>query len=130
MMLNVTKELEGSESDSTLGKSSPISGSATNVGVNVLAVVSVIFLLRYAMDLFVPIVLAVLFSYALDPLVCATTSLRIPRPAAAALVLLVLIGMLAFGSYSLRNEALTALDALPQAVGKMTLALSASGTGE
>src|SRR5205085_368944 len=46
----------------------------------------IVLFLRYAEQVFVPIVLAVLIGYALDPLVTKIASCRIPRPAASVLV--------------------------------------------
>ena len=54
-----------------------------NAAASMVAVLAVIVLLRYAQDLFTPIVLAALIAYAANPVVTAVQSLHIPRAVAA-----------------------------------------------
>jgi predicted PurR-regulated permease PerM len=71
--------------------------------------------LRTAHALLIPIVIAVLMSYALEPLVVRLQRARIPRVIGAALLLLPLVGGAAWGAYALREEIREALKALPEA---------------
>jgi len=71
--------------------------------------------LRTAGALFIPIVIAVLMSYALEPLVVRLQRAGIPRLIGAALLLLLLMGGAAWTAYALREEIREALKALPEA---------------
>jgi predicted PurR-regulated permease PerM len=83
--------------------------------LTVLAVLGLLFLLRYAQDFFLPCVLGILVAYALDPIVNWVERLRVPRALAAALVFLALLGGLGWGAYALRHQASSAVEMLPQA---------------
>jgi predicted PurR-regulated permease PerM len=83
--------------------------------LTVLAVVATVLLLQYAQSMIIPIVLAVLISYALEPLVVRLVAWRVPRPVAAAVVLLALTAAGATMIYSLRSEAAALVEQLPQA---------------
>lgn len=80
----------------------------------VIAVMAIVWWLRAASSLLVPIALAVCISYALEPIV-AWMSRVMPRLAATSLLMLVLLGASGWGLYSLRDEAAKAIDALPRA---------------
>ena len=82
----------------------------------VLAVVAVLFFLRYASSLLIPIAMAVLISYALEPLVAWLDAHRIPRVAGTVLVLLAVLGAVAGGAYLLRDDASEVIAAVPRAV--------------
>jgi predicted PurR-regulated permease PerM len=85
-----------------------------SAALTVLAVAAVILLLRYAQAMIIPIVVGVLISYALDPIVTRMNEWRVPRPAAAALVLLVVTGSTGSLAYALRGEATALVEQLPQ----------------
>jgi predicted PurR-regulated permease PerM len=57
-----------------------------SVALSILTVLGLVFLLRFAKDLFVPAVLAILIAYALNPLVTLLTRIRIPRVVASIIV--------------------------------------------
>jgi predicted PurR-regulated permease PerM len=80
----------------------------------VIAVVASLFFLQAASQLLIPIVVAVLISYALEPVVAWMERRRVPRLAGAALVLLAILGTAGWGVYSLRDDAQQALEALPK----------------
>jgi predicted PurR-regulated permease PerM len=86
-----------------------------SVALSVIAVLGLIFLLRYAKDLFVPAVLAILIAYALDPLVTALTRIRIPRVFASIAVVFGLLLGTGYGLYALRYQAIAAIESLPKA---------------
>ena len=92
-------------------RSTPSSDS--RVPLWILAVVALLFLLRAAKALFIPIAIAALISYALAPVVSWLERRRVPEMAGAALVLLVILGAAAGGAYALRDDASTLLDTLP-----------------
>lgn len=92
------------------------SSSANTIALIVLAVVAALLFLRFARQLAVPIALGLLISYALEPVVAWLERGRIPRVAGATVVMLTVLGALAFGGYALRDEAGELLRAVPKAV--------------
>jgi predicted PurR-regulated permease PerM len=86
-----------------------------SAALTVLAVIAVVLLLQYAQAMIIPIVLGVLISYALDPVVAWMGRLRLPRPIAAAILLMVLVGAGSWLLYGLRGEAQAIVDKLPSA---------------
>lgn len=94
-----------------------------SLGVSVLAIIAVLFLLKYAQEVFIPLVLAGLLFYALAPVVDALHNLKIPRVLASALVLLTLLGAVAWTTYSVRDEALSVVENLPKAARNLRAAL-------
>jgi predicted PurR-regulated permease PerM len=104
--------------------------SASAVALWILAAVATLFLLRAARTLFIPIALAVLVSYALEPVVAWLAGYRVPRMAGAAVVLLVILAATAWGAYSLRDDARELVEALPKAVQRAReIAASQLGSG-
>src|SRR5687768_3335615 len=89
--------------------------SADTIAVVVLAVVAALLFLRYARLLLIPIALATLLSYALEPLVAQLDRWRVPRVAGATLVMLTLLGAIVLGGYTLRDEARELVRAVPKA---------------
>ncbi|MEO6626736.1 MAG: AI-2E family transporter [Burkholderiaceae bacterium] len=84
-----------------------------SLALAVLAVLATLFALHWARAIVVPLLLGLMVSYALTPIVNRLVLWRIPRAAAAALVLTSIVGALGWGSWSLRNEANNFVDALP-----------------
>src|SRR5687768_11091914 len=101
-------------------------------GIWILAVLATVFFLREARDLLIPIALAILISYALEPVVAWLERRRVPRMAGAALVLLVILALLSGGAYILRDDAVQVVEALPQAAQRareIVLTQFGSGSG-
>jgi predicted PurR-regulated permease PerM len=71
--------------------------------------------LRTAYELLIPIVIAVLLSYAIEPLVARLERLRIHRALGAGLLVAALVAAVAWGLYALRDQLQEAMSALPQA---------------
>jgi predicted PurR-regulated permease PerM len=90
-----------------------------NRALTVLAVAASILLLRYMQDVLMPMVLAALVFYALDPFVDRFQRWHIPRSIGAALVLLVLIGTIAGLGYSLSDNITEVAHDLPAAAEKI-----------
>jgi predicted PurR-regulated permease PerM len=80
----------------------------------ILAILAAVMFLRTARELLIPVVIAVLMSYALEPLVVRLQRAHIPRLIGAALLLLLLVGGAAWGVYALRDEVREALKAVPE----------------
>jgi predicted PurR-regulated permease PerM len=98
----------------------------------IVAVVAIVFLLRAATQLLIPIVLAVLVSYALEPVVAWLARRHVPRIAGAAVLLAAILGVLGWGVYSLRDDALQAVETLPEVARRareLVWSRSASGPG-
>src|SRR5688572_33496564 len=89
--------------------------TARSTAMSLLSLIAVLFLLKYAQDVFIPLVLAGLLFYALDPVVDWLHKLKVPRVVATALVLLTLLGGIAWTTYSVRDEALKVVENLPKA---------------
>jgi predicted PurR-regulated permease PerM len=82
----------------------------------VVATIAIVFFLRSASQLLIPIVLAFLISYALEPVVAFLAQHRLPRPAASSVVLLLILGLGAWGVYTLRDDTVQLVEQLPGAV--------------
>lgn len=97
-------------------------GGQRNVPLILLAVFATIFVLDWAEAFFIPLVLALVISYALGPVVDRLERLAIPRALAAAVLLFAILGGLGAAAWSLRDEAANLLDTLPDAVQKIQAA--------
>lgn len=87
-----------------------------SLSLSILSFVALVVLLRYAEEVLVPIVLAILISYALSPIVdWIVRRVRAPRTIAAALVLVAATGGLVWASYSVRFQAIAVIDQIPEA---------------
>jgi predicted PurR-regulated permease PerM len=86
---------------------------ARSAALTVLAVLAGILVLQYAQAMIIPIVLGVLISYALEPMVASLTRWHLPRPLAAAIVLISITSVGGLLLYSLRTEATDIVQKLP-----------------
>lgn len=84
------------------------------------SVIALLWFLRTARQLLIPIAIAVLVSYAVEPIVARLARLRVPRALGAALVLLLLTALFAWGMYSLRDEVAAMLAAVPDAAARLS----------
>lgn len=96
-------------------------------GVWVIAGVAVVFLLREASQLLIPIVLAVLLSYALEPVVAWLQRRRVPRLAGAGALLAALLALGGWGVLSLRDDAVQAFETLPDVARRARELVSPAG---
>jgi predicted PurR-regulated permease PerM len=94
-----------------------------------LALVATLFTLRWASAVFIPVLLGLTLSYALSPLVDRLTRLRLPRAAAAALLLLGMVGGFGWTGYALADDAGALLESLPAATEKVRAAMAARRSG-
>jgi predicted PurR-regulated permease PerM len=121
---------------SSTARASPVSVAAhvgriarMGAAVVVLAVIALVAALYLARAFFVPLLIGILASYMLRPVVDWLKALHVPRPVAAALVLVVLVGSLSWIAFSLRDEATTMIEKLPEAALKLRQNLSAARAG-
>ena len=75
--------------------------------------------LRLAAEIVIPVLMGLLFSYALTPLVDRLVRAGIPRALGAAAVLIALVGGLAWSTWSLSDQANSLIESLPDAAQKL-----------
>ena len=90
-----------------------------SVSLAILAVLASVFTLRWASAVFIPLMIGLLFSYALSPLVNWLAARRIPRAASAAVLILGLLGGIGGSAFSLSDEASNLVQSLPVAAQKL-----------
>jgi predicted PurR-regulated permease PerM len=98
------------------------------VAVGVTAVIALVAALYLARAFVVPLLIGILASYALSPVVEWLKAIRVPRPAAAALVLAVLVGGLSWVAFSVSDDATAMIEKLPEAARKLRQNLSTART--
>jgi predicted PurR-regulated permease PerM len=101
----------------------PIDVKLRGVALVVTASAAAIALLYWAREVFIPIVLSVLMSYALEPIVSAFMRLRLPRVVAALLVMILFTGGVMYGGYALSDDAAAMVASVPEAAAKLRVAL-------
>lgn len=79
------------------------------------ATLATVFLLQWMQSVLIPIVIGVLVAYALNPFVSTLARVKIPRSVGAALVLLLFVGLLGVGTYTLSGQALEIVKQVPEA---------------
>ena len=109
------------DEESTTTVAGPI--GIRSLSLTVIAIVAAIFALQYGQQFFIPLVISVLVSYALDPIVSWITKRGVARSLAAAVVLLLVVGSIGVSAYSLRDEAATIVQQLPEAAQRLRAAL-------
>ncbi len=90
--------------------------SIRSAALIVLASIATLYFIDWAQPVLLPLVVAVLISYALDPLVSLLDRVRIPRPLGAAIVMASLLGIIAAAGVPLKQEAMAMLDKIPVAI--------------
>ncbi len=104
---------------------------AHSIALTVLAVLAVVFVLRWAQAVFVPVIVGVMINYALGPLVNRMEKWHIPRAIGAAILLLGIVGGTCWMAYSLKEEAASMIESLPDSAKKFRETLSKEwGTSE
>lgn len=96
-----------------------------NMSLVVLAGLAFLFVLHWAKAVFIPVMVGVLFSYALSPVVNWLETRRIPRALSAAVLLLAILGGIGTTAWSLSDEATQLVQALPAAAQKFREAMKA-----
>jgi len=91
----------------------PVPVDMRNAAITVMAAIAVVLVLQYAQSVFIPLVLGLLISYALDPVVTRLERLRLNRAAGAALILLLVVGGGGVMLYQLRSQATQIIEQLP-----------------
>jgi predicted PurR-regulated permease PerM len=90
-----------------------------SVALVVIAALACLWALHWASALIVPLLLGLIFSYALTPLVDRMVRLYLPRAFAAALVLACLVGGVGSLVHSLSDDAVAMIESLPDSAQKL-----------
>ncbi len=96
------------------------------VSLALLATLGSVFMLHWASAVFIPVMLALIFSYALSPAVTRLQRLHIPRAIAAALLMATLGGCTGWTVYALSDDATQFVESLPSAAQKIRQAARAA----
>lgn len=89
----------------------------------IIAAAASVFMLRWASEAFIPVVLSVLISYALEPVVLALMRIRLPRILASALVVGSLAATFGYAGYALSDDAAAIVASLPDAAAQLRQAM-------
>jgi predicted PurR-regulated permease PerM len=95
-----------------------------------LTILAALMFLRTAYELLIPVVIAVLLSYAIEPLVARFERLRVPRALGAGLVVAAVVMTVAWAFYAVRDEFKEALDALPRVAQRVGMWLGAADSAQ
>ena len=90
-----------------------------NVSMIVIASLLALYALRWAAEIVIPVLMALLFSYALTPLVNFLVRAGIRRGLGAAAVMIALVGGIGWGTWSLSDQANNLIESLPDAAQKL-----------
>lgn len=90
-----------------------------SISLVVLATLASVFMLRWASAVFIPVLVGLLFSYALSPVVNWLQLWRIPRALSAAILILLILSGIGVAGYSLSDDASKLVESLPVAVQKL-----------
>jgi predicted PurR-regulated permease PerM len=86
-----------------------------SIALTTIAAVAAVYFLQYAQAVLIPIVLGVLVSYSLEPIVSGLFRARVPRAVGAGVAVVLLVGSIGVGLYTLSDEAMSVVDNVPQA---------------
>lgn len=127
----LSEELSAAEQGNDRNKVQLIEAvNVRSMSLVILTTVATLYFIDWAQAVLLPLVVAVLISYALDPLVSALENLRVPRALAAALVTVAVIAAIAGASVPLQREAVAMLDKVPLAINQFQYEESRKGPEE
>lgn len=90
-----------------------------SVALVVLTVIAALAVLRWASGFFIPLMLGLVFTYALSPVVDALARAHVPRAISAAVLILAILGAAGGAIYSLADDANDLIESLPAAARKL-----------
>ena len=96
-----------------------------SVSLGFIAVIAGLAVLRGASAFFIPLMLGLMFSYALSPIVNALERLRIPRSLSAAVLIVGILGGSIASVYSFSDDATQLINSLPEGAKKLRDAVRA-----
>ena len=111
MSLIARRSLAGAAADAALAADDDAARPRLHTSVDVrsaslaaIAVLLAVFALHWASAVFVPLMMGVMFSYALRPAVDLLRRWRVPRPIGAALVLVSILSAIGWAAFTLRDD--------------------------
>jgi predicted PurR-regulated permease PerM len=107
----------------------PIDVTARSVALTIMAASAMMAVLYWAREVFIPIVLSLLISYALEPIVVSLVRLRLSRVVASILVMVTLTGSVGYLAYGLSDDVAAVVAEVPNAATRLRQALR-RGRGE
>jgi len=113
------RDLTARDSHRDQPQAPPVDVSVRSIALTIIAFTAAMYLLYWAQEVFIPIVLSVLISYALEPPVLWLIRLKLPRLVASAAVVALLAGTLGYGMYSLSDDATAIVAAVPDAAQRL-----------
>ena len=90
-----------------------------NASMIVIASLLSLYALQWAAEIVIPVLMGLLFSYALTPVVDRIVRMGVPRALGAAVVMIALVGGVAWGTWSLSDQANSLIGSLPDAAQKL-----------
>ena len=114
--------------DTTLPPELP-SVNVRGVSLIILSTLAIIAALDWAQSFVISVLLGILLAYTLNPLVSVQERLRIPRWAATTVVMVFVLWAVCQSVYSLRFQAESILEMLPQAANKLSIELTRGTDG-
>lgn len=102
---------------------------ARGLALGILATLAILFALEWAQRFVVPVLLAILLAYTLNPLVVWLTRFRIRRSIGAVIVMLAGVGVCVSGSYPLRDQIDRVVEQLPAATLTFSTVLASLHSG-
>ncbi len=97
----------------------PVDLSVRSMALTLIAAAAVMWVLSWAREVFIPIIVGVLISYALEPVVGWCMRMRIPRMLASGLVMTLLTASVGYGAYALTDDAAEIVAKLPEAAQRL-----------
>ncbi|KWR90572.1 AI-2E family transporter [Cupriavidus sp. IDO] len=101
-----------------------------NLALTVLATLFSLYALHIARDFIVPVVLAIVIAYLLDPLVSGLQRFNVPRVLGATLVILILLTGLLTCAYLLQGQVESIVNSLPAMASKLSRSVGALLSGD
>ena len=112
-------EPETAEQNTPAELALPSSVDVRSVALSVVAVIGVVLMLQYAKPVLIPVVVAVLISYVLDPAVTSMQKRGVPRALGALVAILLLCGLIGVGAYTLTGQAMAVVENVPAAARRL-----------
>ncbi|MBC5768350.1 AI-2E family transporter [Ramlibacter albus] len=100
-----------------------------SVALGLLTVIAVLAVLKLASGFFIPLMLGLVFTYALAPVVDWTERVRVPRALSAAVLIVAVLGGTGGVVYSMADDANQLISSLPEAATKLRDALRKRSVG-
>ena len=97
--------------------------SSRSISITIIAVLATLYTLYFAREFLVPIVFAILLNFLLSPLLRALSRIKIPPPAGAAIIVLILLGAIGIGAYSITGPIQAVAASAPQTLSKASTKL-------